>query len=172
MKQLQTFEKQIGETRFFIRPFKAFIAARLSAELINLVSPILSMIAPMIGEISEDGEVNIMDMDAEKVFNSASPALSKLDGDKLESVMKTLLVTYNNVSAEGPDTDGQVAVLTQDLADEIFCSDLQGMFILCFEVVRINYGSFFKKLGDQSGSLKAMLRSPMLKNTAASGTST
>ena len=171
LKQLQTHEKRIGEYRYFIRPFRAFVAANLSAELINLVSPVLSMIAPLIGQISDASDVNIMDMDAEKIFNSASPALAKLDADKLESVMKTLLVTYRNVSVEGPGVDG-TEVLSQDLADEIFCTGLDEMFILCFEVVRINYAGFFMKLGARSGGLKDLLRSPMAKNTGDSATST
>lgn len=173
MKQLQTYEKQIGDYRFFIRPFKAFDAAYISAELVNLLSPILGVIAPMMGASGEgDGAVNIMDMDAEKVIDKATPALTRISGEKLESVMKTLMIQHGNVSVEGPVTDGGTAVLSEDLANEVFCGELQDMFVLCFEIIRINYKGFFKKVGVQSGALKGLLRSPTDTNTSDSVTST
>ena len=44
-------------------------------------------------------------------------------------------------------------LLTEDLANEVFCEDVQEMFMLAFEVVRSNYNGFFKKLGDLFGPL-------------------
>ena len=174
MKQLQTYEKQIGENRFFIRPFKAFDAAYISAELVNLLSPILGVIAPMMGASGEGEEAaNIMDMDAEKVIDKATPALTRISGEKLESVMKTLMIQHGNVSVEGPVTDGGTAVLSEDLANEVFCGELQDMFVLCFEIIRINYKGFFKKLGDRFGGLADLLQSPKDKtNTGGSASST
>ena len=47
----------------------------------------------------------------------------------------------------------KVRLLTEDLANEIFCEEVQDMFILAFEVIRTNYNGFFKKLGNQFGSV-------------------
>ena len=44
-------------------------------------------------------------------------------------------------------------MLTEDLANEVFCEDVQDMFLLAFEVIRTNYNGFFKKLGGRFGSL-------------------
>ena len=174
MKQLQTFEKQIGDNRFYIRPFKAFDAAFISAELVNLLSPILGAIAPFLGDDSTDsnGNPDIMDMDAEKVIDKASPALSRISGDKLESVMKTLMIQHGNVSVECQETEGSVALLSEDLANEVFCGELQDMFVLCFEIIRINYKGFFKKLGGRFGGLTALLQSPTAKATENTASST
>lgn len=171
MKQLQTHEKKIGENRFFIRPFKAFDAAFISAELINLLSPVFGVIAPLMGAAADNPE-SIMDMDAEVVIDKAAPALSRISGAKLEGVMKTMMIEHGNVSVEGPETDGSTVVLSEDLANEVFCGELQDMFILCFEIIRINYKGFFKKLGDRFGGLKDLLQSPMMGMSGDSASST
>ena len=44
-------------------------------------------------------------------------------------------------------------MLTEDLANEVFCEDVQDMFLLAFEVIRTNYNGFFKKLGGRFGPL-------------------
>lgn len=59
---------------------------------------------------------------------------------------------------EGPDTDDSVKVLDRDLADEVFCGEIQDMVILCYEVIKLNFRGFFKKLGARSGSLAERLR--------------
>ena len=38
-------------------------------------------------------------------------------------------------------------------SNEVFCEDVQDMFLLAFEVIRTNYNGFFKKLGGRFGSL-------------------
>ena len=55
-------------------------------------------------------------------------------------------------TARGP------SVLDKDLADEVFCGELQDMFILCYEVIKLNFKGFFKRVGIQSGSLIDKLR--------------
>ena len=81
--------------------------------------------------------------------------------------MKKLLNDYENVSVEGDATEGKTMRLTYDLANEVFCGDVQDMYILCFEVIKLNYSGFFKRLGVQSGSLKELTRK-LKPNTAAS----
>ena len=68
----------------------------------------------------------------------------------MERILKHLLIAGNNVSFGAPDDDPKI--LTEDLANEVFCADVQDMFLLAFEVIRSNYNGFFKKLGGQFGS--------------------
>lgn len=42
--------------------------------------------------------------------------------------------------------------LDTDIANEVFCGELQDMLMLCAEVIRLNYSSFFKRIGTQFGS--------------------
>lgn len=172
MKQLHTTEKQIGNNKFYIRPFKAFVAANISAELISILSPVLGMLVPLMedGVTDEDGKIDISNVDAEQFVGAATPALTQISGDKLEKAMKSLLIVNNNISVEGPDTDGSITVLNEDLANEIFCGELQDMLILCFEVIRINFKGFFKKLGSRFGVQLDSLQLPgtTTKNTESS----
>ena len=168
VKQLETTEKVIGENTFYIRPFPAFVAAGISGDLAAILSPLLGGVASLLGNDSD----NVLDMDAEKVIDKATPALTRISGEKLESVMKTLMIQHGNVSVEGPVTEGGTAVLSEDLANEVFCGGLQDMFVLCFEIIRINYKGFFKKLGDRFGGLADLLQSPKKKDTGDSASST
>ncbi len=169
MKRMETTEKVIGENTFYIRPFAAFTAANISGEVIAVLSPVLGGLAPLFGNMGKEeagkkeagkkaeaessDAANWMDMDIEKALPSITDALGGVDGDKIEHLMKRLLVDTGNISVEGPDTDGSVKVLDRDLADEVFCGEIQDMLILCFEVIKLNFKGFFKKLGARSGSL-------------------
>lgn len=168
MKRMEITEKVIGENTFYIKPFAAFTAANISGEVTAVLSPILGGLAPLFGEMEKEsgkdseGEksesANWMDMDIEKALPSIADALGNVSGDKVEHIMKRLLVIHGNVSVEGPDTDGDVKKLDQDLADEVFCGEIQDMVILCYEVIKLNFRGFFKKLGARSGSLAERLR--------------
>ena len=73
--------------------------------------------------------------------------------------MKKLLITYENVIVELPveDEDGvktgeyEQEILDMDIVNEIFCGDVQDMFILAFYVIRLNFNGFFKRLAGPSG---------------------
>lgn len=149
MKQLESRKVTIGENNFYIRPMPAFKAANVSGELANLIMPILSGLAPLAGMVT-DG-VDLFDIDIEQAGPAISGAFGSLSGDKLERTLKLLLLSGENISVELPDEKPQR--LTEDLANEIFCEDLQDMFVLGFEVIRSNYNGFFKKLGGRSGQL-------------------
>ena len=75
-----------------------------------------------------------------------------IDGDKLEKLMKKLLlgghITVEITNEEG-EIDGER--LNEDLANEIFCGDVQDMFLLCFQVIKLNFNGFFKKFATLSG---------------------
>ena len=157
MKRMQTIEKVIGENTFYIRPFGAFAAANISGELAAVLSPIIAGLAPLFGGLdTEDGggdASKLLDMDIEDAMPALGDALSTISGDKVERMVKRLLIDQQNISVQGVDADGNIVLLDKDLADELFCGDLQDMFVLCFEVIKLNFKGFFKNVGTRSGSL-------------------
>lgn len=157
MKQMEVVEKHIGENTFYMRPFPAFVAANISGDLAKVISPILGSLTPLIGNNDKSGG-NVLDIEVDKALPAVSTAFSGLSGDDFERVMKKLLVDHKNISVEGEATGGNVAVMDYDTANEVFCGDVQDMYILCWEVIKLNFGGFFKKLGAQSGSLQGVIR--------------
>ena len=126
MRRMQTIEKVIGENTFYIRPFGAFAAANISGELAALLSPILAGIDT--GDGGSDAVANPLDMDIEEAMPAISSALSTISGDKVERMMRRLLIDQQNISVQGEDTDGDTVILDKDLADEVFCGELQDIF--------------------------------------------
>ncbi len=164
MKQLQTTQKVIGDATFYIRPFPAFTGARISGELTSLLAPVLGGLGAIADQFkgtnlnTENGKVDIMNLDIDKALPALADSVSTLSGDKLERIMKNLLVNNQNISVVCAATGGNAQTLDMDLANEVFCGDLQDMFILCYEVIKVNYGSFFTKLGTRFGPLLAALK--------------
>lgn len=169
IKQMQVTEKKIGDNTFYIKPFPAFTAANLSGEIGALITPILAAIAPAFGG-NDNTNTNLMDVQVEDALPHLSNAFSGLSGDKFEMLMRKLLIINKNISVEGESTDGEVKSLTYDLANEVFCGEVQDMYILCFEVIKLNFSGFFKKLGTRFGDLKGVLQEkiPSLTNTEPS----
>lgn len=167
MKRTEVEEYKIGENRFFVRRFPAFTAANISGELIRVLSPILSTVAVALGnfdasaidttnmtldDISKMDISNVMDMDIEKIVPSLSNALAGVSGNELQEIIEKLIVRYDNVSVNCEATDWNTARMTKDLADEVFCGDIQDMYILCFYVIKLNFRNFFKRFGSLFGS--------------------
>ena len=160
MKQMEVTEKKIGDSTFYIKPFPAFVA-------VNISGGVAALVGNSNGEVSsEDKPKSIMDVDVEDALPALTSAFSSISGDKFERLMKKLLVNNKNISVECEATDGEVKLLDYDLANEVFCGDVQDMYILCFEVIRLNFKGFFKKIGVQFGSLKELLQkqAPSTKN--------
>ena len=156
MKQQETTQKTIGENTFYIRPFPAFRAANISGELVKILSPAVGAIASAVGvsgASTKEAAASVMDMDIDDVAPKLGDALSGLSGDSIERLMKKLLIESGNVSVEGPTTNGDVKVMDLDIANEVFCTEIQDMFILCFEVVKVNFRGFFSKIADRFGGL-------------------
>ena len=42
-------------------------------------------------------------------------------------------------------------ILTESLANELFCCEVQDMFVLAFHVIQLNFSGFFRKTGSPSG---------------------
>lgn len=178
MKRMEVTEQKIGEKTFYLKPFPAFVAANLSGELAALITPMLGSLAPLLGSINDDGEkrtggsdTDILDMDIADAIPAVSRAFSSLTGDKLEQLLNKLLIDNKNISVECEETNGEVKRLDKDLANEIFCCEVQDLYILCWYVIKLNFGGFFKKLGTRFGGLKERL-SEMVPSTSGGETST
>lgn len=157
LKQTEPKEVTIGADTFYIRPISAFKAANLTAELANVFMPILTALASFVGEKKEDGtDMDLTDIDITKHASEISGAFSGIDGDKVESLLKKLLIKSGNIAVEYSENDEEKVPtkLTEDIANEIFCEEVQNMFLLAFEVIRLNYNGFFKKAADLFGSQK------------------
>lgn len=150
LRQMEAKKVKVGENTFYIKPLPAFKAANLTGELASVLSPIVGVIAPLVGD-GNSNDKNLMDVDINKAAEALSTSVA-IDGDKLELLMKKLLLG-GNVVIEYEDEDGekQQEVLDRDLADEVFCGNVQDMFILCFHVIKLNFNGFFARLATQSG---------------------
>lgn len=135
----------VSGTQFHIFPFGAFKAANLSGELAQLAIPLIGAISSL---PSGEGS-NPLDTDLEKIAPALSGAFDSLSGDKVETLLRKLLIGKNVSVDYGEDT----VYLTEELMNEIFCCDIMGIYKLAFEVIRTNYGGFFKNLGNLSGSV-------------------
>ena len=92
-------------------------------------------------------------------------------GSKVESMMKKLLIAHKNVVVELPVMDeddvetGEYSqeILDMDIVNEIFCGDVQNMFILAFYVIRLNFNGFFERLAGPSGKAGEAIAKKMRK---------
>lgn len=168
MKQMEVTEKQIGENLFYIKKFAAFTAANISGDLAALITPLIGGVVPAIAK--SDESKGALDMDIEDAMPGITSALSSLSGDKFESLMKKLLIDHRNISVANPQT-GNVEQLTMDLANEVFCGEVQDMFILCFEVIKLNFNGFFKKIGARFGNLQGIIQKVTAPNQTSGDTS-
>ena len=172
LKQMEVIEKKIGDNTFYIKKFPAFTAVNISGELAAVLAPFIGGVAAVAGKGNTEAEngdnpVNILDTDIEDAMPVFTQAFSSLSGDKFERLMKKLLIDHKNVSVEGESTDGEVKLLTYDIANEVFCGDVQDMYILCFEVIRLNFRGFFSKISTQFGDLASLvqMKVPGTRNT-------
>lgn len=157
MKRFEPKEVIVSDRTFHIFPFGAFKAANLSGELAQIAIPLLTAITAL--PSSEEGE-NPLDRDLSELTPALASAFDSLSGDKVESLLKKLLTQSQNVSIDLEN--GETVVLTEDLVNEVFCCDIIGIYQLAFEVIRTNFGGFFEKLGNLSGSVTEKV-APLMK---------
>ena len=168
LKQLEPKKETIGGLNFYIRPFPAMVAANLTGDLASLLTPVLAALMPLVGD-DEDGD--LMDIDVNDAAASISKSMEGFSGSKVESMMKKLLITHKNVVVELPVMDeddvetGEYSqeILDMDIVNEIFCGDVQDMFILAFYVIRLNFNGFFKRLAGPSGKVGESIAKKMRK---------
>lgn len=143
-KMMEPTETPVGGNIFYIYPFPAFKAANISGEVATLLTPVLASIAAALGT----GGESMMDMDVEKAAPHIAGAFSSLSGDKMEKLLRNLLLS-GNIGVRTEDMEAHQ--LTEELSNEIFCGNTQDMFILAYHVIRVNYAGFFAKFGNLSG---------------------
>lgn len=164
LRQTEPKKETIGDYNFYIKPFPAMVAANLTGDLASLLTPVLAALLPLVGsdkgaEEGGEGDGGLMDVDVDQAAASMAKSMDGFSGKKVESMMKKLLIAYKNVAVELPveDEDGvetgeyDQEILDMDIANEIFCGDVQDMFILAFCVIRLNFNGFFKRLAGPSG---------------------
>lgn len=162
MKQFEAKTAKIGRNEFAIFPFPAFRAANLSGELLKTAAPLIVGIVPLL-----KSDEDISDFGAEEI-RAVSDAFSSFDGDAVERLLKKLLIDGKNITVineEYPDGER----LTFDLANEVFCENVQDMYLLALEVIKLNYNGFFGKLTNQyggaAGRLSKMARSAITESS-------
>ena len=143
-------EKIIGENHFYIRAYPAMKAVNMSGDLFSIVLPIFGSLASLVGIKPEEAASGLMDVDTGEAAAALAKGLSSLSGDKLESLMNKLLIKYRTVSVQ-LENESEAQILTEDLANEIFCGEAQGLYILAYEVIRVNFQSFFSSAKDLFG---------------------
>ena len=171
MKQMETTTKEIGNYTFYLKPFPAFLAANISGELASILLPMVGALVPAVTKMMKDSDTeNIMDFDLENLDAGVMvPAMTKamfgMSGSQVERFMKKLLTDNKNISVDNPET-GRTELLTFDLANELFCMDIQDMYLLCYEVIKLNFSGFFKNLGSRFGSqISAAMKAPSMTDT-------
>ena len=148
MRQMETTTVKVGDVKFYIQPFAAFKAANLTGELASVLAPLLGMLAPLVNEGSDPMDIDV---------NLAAEALAgctSISGDKIEMLMKKLLLG-GHIVVEAPNNEGDIEPqrLDMDLANEVFCGEIQDMFVLCFHVIKLNFKGFFKRFASLSGKV-------------------
>lgn len=156
MKRQTPTTKTIGEYNYYIYPFGALIASRLTGDLLALVTPMLGAAAPLIGKQLNEEDASLFDLEVEELAPVLSGAFASLTGEKVESLMRQLLLDHKNIYFEGMGDESPKLLGADDL-NEIFCLDLQDMYLLAWEVLKLNFKGFFKKLSTQSGDLGTLV---------------
>lgn len=155
MKQFTPTVKTIGDNKFYIRPFPAFTAAKMTGDLANVAAPLLAALAPLIIKYAPgnkaSGGKKALDADISEVAPALSGAFSGLTGDALESLCRELLTAHGNASVSIGGDDSNNQLMDEKIANELFCGDVDEMFMLMFEVIKVNFSGFFKKLAAQYG---------------------
>lgn len=157
MKEVQEFT--VGENTFYITPFPALEAVRISGELANMLAPLLSAILPLAKGLGDKG-FSVLDVDMGDVARAMNSI--NINGDDLEKMVKNLLLK-KNIGVEYEDEDGEMesAFLDRDLLNEIFCGSIDELFMLCWHVINVNYGGFFTMLGTRSGYSEDVSNEPI-----------
>lgn len=168
LKRAEKTKYTIGDYDFFVSKFGAFKSANLSGELVRLFTPVIASVAPTVamllgGDDSKNSDddskdsKSIFDKDLGDLAPALTPALSgafdKLTGNQLEYIMRQLLIDEKNISfvAKGCMDANEVKIMSWEDADEIFCGDIQDMYMLAIKVIQLNYKGFFTKIAARYG---------------------
>lgn len=149
MKQFAPNDVVVNEYQFHIFPFPAFKAANMSGDLMSVLGPVLGGLVSLLGGSENDGEgSSLLDVDVEKSAPAIAGAFSSVSGDKIEGLLRKLLISGRNITV---DIEDDTVYLTEDYLNEIFCGSIESMYVLAFHVIKANFGGFFKKFKNLSG---------------------
>ena len=159
-RAIQPVEKELAGYVFYIRPFAAFVSSNVFTDILSIISPLAMSLLPALFDEDGDGEEkSLLDMDLEKAAPFVIKAFSSISSEKMDKTLKALLIRERNIHfAEVGGQENDVALLDYDTANAMFVGDLADMYLLAFEVIRINYGNFFERLSNRSGSPGGLLR--------------
>lgn len=152
-------EVTISGISFFVAPFPVFTAARITASLSKVLSPVLGGLLAILGGEDDEEDSAAEDTDISSVSRSdvaaAMPAFVEafngLNPLEFERLMRELLINSRNIawkSDESPDAE----ILTEEVLDALFAGNVQDMYILAFHVLKCNFGGFFEKFKNLSGN--------------------
>lgn len=145
-------EFTIGNYRFYVHPFGAFKAANLTGDLAALFVPMIGALAPLIGQ-AETKEEGLLDIDVDTAIPEMTKSFRTFTGDQVEAILKKLLIKNRNVAVEeiGSEEEDGPEWLTEDIANTVFCGEVQEMYILAYHVIQTNYNGFFGRLAGLFG---------------------
>lgn len=173
LRQLEPKKEVIGDYTYYIKPFPAMVSTELSGDLASMLTPVIAALVPLVASDTEDGaegsDGGLMDMDVNVAAAAMAKGLEGFTGAKVVMMMKKLLIVHKNIAVEMPeyDEDGVETgeylqeILDMDILNEIFCGEVQDMFILAFYVIRLNFNGFFKKLVGRFGKVGEALQQKM-----------
>lgn len=171
LKRLESTQFDIGEYSFYVTPFPAMKSAGIAADVAKVIGPALGGIFSIVGTGGNgktDAEGILSGIDPQKAVTVLGEALSSLDGDEMERIIGRLLIDYNNVNVSGPFTEFKAVRMNRDTFDEVFCCEAQNIFVLCWDVINLNYKSFFKNIALQFGNQTESTESLTTSATASS----
>lgn len=132
---------KVGENEFFVHPFSAFDSIGLSGDLLKIASPILSALN---SSMLENGTGDILDIEIESIAPVIAGAVQSLNGEVVKDLMRKLLLS-ENVAFNDKET-GEAKWLKESDCDDLF-EDIIEMYMLAWNVIKVNYGSFFGSQG-------------------------
>lgn len=160
MKLHEPTQITISGNKFYIFPLPAFSAANLSGDILALLAPVIGGVAPALAAEGADTRV-------EDVLPALTAAFNSTDGTRIEALLRKMLIDGKNITVETDDApDGER--LDQDLINELFCGNVQDMYILAFHVLKVNYQGFFKKLSSRFGGVFKLAAQKASNNTDTS----
>lgn len=141
MKQYQPTQVMVKGYRCYITRFGAIYATKIFGDLVKTLSPLLSLLTGL-----SEG------LDTQITPNMIQEAFTALDGATLERYIHALLLDYENIMIEH---DGETERLTENVLNNLFMGQVDGIFSLMFEVIKDNYGSFFDSAESPFGKVLA-----------------
>lgn len=148
-------EVTIGKNHFYVSPFPAFVSVRVSASLTKTLAPVLGGIVALLGgddkSPADGAENSILDMDITDAMPAFAKAMEGINPDEWERTMRLLLIDKSNIAVKNEEYPEGV-LLSEDIMNAIFAKDVSGLFKLAFDVIKLNFGSFFDKFNGLSGN--------------------